>query len=216
MAEEQEKKKEGFLWTMVRENFQSIGVGILIALGIRKKPQEGDENKTEEKEIPSWLLYLFKGMFIGEILKEFNTIIESREENTRVTETQTAMEEFVIKIEKDPELDFIGFLLKFIDLRREYMERLRHPAPKDESGRFKCEPIIFRDPPIAFMNRILHEKDSGGNYYERQKEFAKSRGLLKEKSTLVYISEHKLLTLVILIIGYGCFDLVSSLMSWVF
>jgi len=231
MAEEQEKKKDGFLWTLIRENFQSIGVMLLLALGLKKPAQTGDSQTGQqlEKEAPGWFLTAFPG-WTKDDETEYNLILDSADDNASIKDVRIAAEEFEDRVKNDFWYDEVGYRVSLVLLRREFLERLKHPVPKDDSNRIKFQTIEIRDSAKAFMERLLEEKtkreldlkaassdeereEIRNGIYEEQKKIAIKRKLLPERHWLKMIVEDKLMAISIAIVIFCLLDMISYLFS---
>lgn len=223
VAEEPEKenreikeRKKGFVWMLIRENIQDILIGILIVLGLKKPAQAGGTGQTEEKRVPNWVLNAFPGLTRDDD-NEYNLALDSHPS----IEARLSAEEFEEMVKKDNLYDEVRYVVNIVELRREFMERLKHPAPKDESGgRLSFDPITLRDPVILFFDRLLEEKNRGGSpeeTYERQREIAMKRKLLTKKHLLKRLCENKTSAVIYLVAAvFFAFGLMYFIPYWIF
>jgi len=182
------------------ENFQTIGIIISILLGLREKPAPGSE---EERSIPNWFLHLFPSLTQEDEI-EFNLARDSYPD-TNLRAVETTFREAIIR----DGYDETNYRLMLVGLRREYTDRLHHPAPEDKSGgRLSFEPITLRDSCTEFFSELLAESSAAGTpeeIYERQKKIALGRKLLKKTGTLKrvahWVHENKLKTILLLILS---------------
>ena len=105
--------------------------------------------------------------------------------------------------------DESNYRLMLVGLRRDYTDRLHHPAPEDKSGgRLVFTPITLRDSCTEFFSELLAESKIGGTpeeVYERQKKIALGRKLLKKtgllKKAFSWSQHHKLETILWIILS---------------
>lgn len=189
-------RRRGFLWTMIWDNIQDIILGILLVLGFKKPSQTGPGGIPVERQVPNWFLSAFPGL-TREDENEYNILLESHPDPA----ARIAAEEFHEMVEKDNHYDEVRYIVALVELRREFVDRVKHPAPKNECGCLGYEQLTLRDPVIAFLNRLLEAKNKGENpeeTYKCQKEIALRRKLLPKKHFLKKAMEHKLETVAIL------------------
>ncbi|HRZ95734.1 MAG TPA: hypothetical protein P5262_04205 [Candidatus Moranbacteria bacterium] len=187
----QAEKKRGFLWMMIRENIQDVALGILLVLGFKKPSQSGTvQFQGQERQVPDWFLSAFPGLTRDDE-NEYNLALDSHPD----PKARIAAEEFWEMVKKDELYDEVRYVVNIVELRREFIERLRRPAPKDESGgRLGFDPLTQRDSINIFFNRLLEEKSRGGSpeeIYKRQKEIALKRKLLPKKHLFKRLLENK-------------------------
>ena len=93
--------------------------------------------------------------------------------------------------------DETKYRVRLVELRREFMEQLRHPAPKDESGgRLAFEKMTLKDSATEFITELINEVTTGKGpkrIYERQKKIALDRKLI-EKTGLIKKYFHWIVT----------------------
>lgn len=205
---EDEGKKRGLISLFIWENIQTIFFAILAMLGLRfaSTKESGGQQPTAEKESSDFILSHFPN-WTEDDKKEYNLLLDSHEKK----EARIAAEEFDKAVEEDDRYDLTQYRVAIVLLRREFIERMRHPAPKDDSGgRLNFDTLTIRDSAIIFMDRLLEEKEKGGSskeIYERQREIAVRRELLKEKNLFKRVSENKigaLMTAIFIIFGVYC------------
>ena len=184
------------LWEIILENAQTLGIVLGIMLGLRQPPKPGEAGPGG-KEIPGWLLKIFSSL-TKEDETEYNLILDSFPDGG------------IRPIEAEFRKDFIAdgydetdYRLSLVDLRREYMERLRNPAPEDKSGgRLAFTSITLRDSCTEFFSELLTESNTTSTpkeIFERQKKIALDRKILKKTGLLKRIfswsQRHKLETI---------------------
>lgn len=205
----EERRNESFIWTMIRENFQSIGVGILIALGLMKPTQKGDAEQPKEREVPSWFMSAFPSLTKDDEI-EYTFLLGSVD-----SETRNAAEEFEEMVSNDFWHDEVGYRVSLVLLRREFMERLKHPMPKDDAKRLIYEVIEVNDPARIFLERLREEKkkreedlqanDEDGKkkileeIYEKQKQIAIRSKVLPARHWIKIVMQDKLIVLIFIV-----------------
>jgi hypothetical protein len=170
-----------FLANFLMENFQWILIIFSVILGLRKPPEAG-ETAAGGKEIPGWILKIFSSL-TKEDETEFNLILDSFPGGGIRPVEAKFREDFIAD-----GYDETDYRLSVVDLRREYLERLRNPAPEDKSGgRLTFASLALQDSAIAFLSEILAESAKSGTpeeIFERQKKLALERKLIKKVSGL--------------------------------
>ena len=171
-------------WLAWVEKFQDIGILVGIILGLRQSPKSGEPSRPGEKQVPNWILSAFPSMTDEDEI-EYNLVLSSNPNKDAIE----AMEEFDENIREEGVYDEVKLRVRLVEIRREFLERLNHPAPKDESGgRLNFSVITIKDPVIEIMDRILEEETYSTKtfkeLFERQKRIAINRKLLEKKHFL--------------------------------
>jgi hypothetical protein len=194
---EQGEKKRGFLWMVIRENIQDIALAILFFLGLRK-PAQATETGTvasAEKQVPNWFLSAFPSLTRDDENEYLLALCSHPDPDARAV-----AEKFEEELKKDPRYNNVKYIVNIVELRREYMEKLKNPAPKDPSGgRLSFEPITLRDPVNIFFSRLLEEKNRGKSpkkTYENQRQLAINQKLLEKNGYLHWMNNHRPETIV--------------------
>lgn len=212
---DKKRGKEGsWIWRMIRENAQDFFILLSIILGLKPHPKEG-ETLPSGKQTPNWVLSMFPG-FTDEDEVEFNLARDSHKD-PRARKVEAAFRENFVADGYDETI----YRVRFIKLRREYMEQLRSPAPEDKSGgRLVFTPITLRDSVIEFLTDLIAEIQTSGTpeeIYKRQRKMALDRKLLVKKNWLKKRAENKLETLAILIsIAVSIPCLLYWILYWIF
>jgi hypothetical protein len=185
-----------FWGRMLEENFQWILLVLSIVLGLRKPPEAG-ETGPGGKEIPGWILRIFSSL-TKEDETEYNLILDSYPDPAILAVESAFRNNFIRE-----GYDETDYRLSLVDLRREYLERLRNPAPEDKSGgRLSFTPITLRDSATKFLDQLLYETRVGTpeEVFARQKKIALDRKILKKTGALKrafhWHESHKLETIV--------------------
>ncbi len=216
---EKSETRKRWLIPILQEAFQDALLLLLFAIGI-KRPMGGMINGTAqqqtaqapEKQVPDWILSAFPSL-TDEDEVEYNLCLSSNPDPLSVH----AAEIFEENLKNEGIYDEVKYRIRLLKIRREFLEKLRHPAPKDESGgRLGFKPLTLADPVIEFMDRLRDEVDAGGTteeIFERQKEIANRRKLLEKisftKKTILWIRNHKLETVVgIFLVPIGIIELI--------
>lgn len=191
IGKDQKEKRRGFLWMMIRENIQDIVLGFLLITGLKKPTQAGTvQFQGQERQVPDWFMSAFPGLTRDDE-NEYSLALDSHSD----LEARAAAEEFWKMVKEDERYDEVRYIVNIVQLRREFIERLKHPAPKDESGgRLKFDSLTLRDSVNIFFDRLLEEKNKGGSpeeIYKRQEEIALNRKLLPKKHLFKRLLENK-------------------------
>lgn len=214
-----EEKKEGAShskFDKIWEFLQTSGVIGAILLGARQPPKQG-ETLPGGKEVPGWLMSAFPSL-TNEDEKEYNFALSSHDG----VGARSAAEDFERNILAEGIYDEVKYRVVVVEIHREFMEQIRRPAPKDESGgRLKFAEITICNPFHEFMDRILAEKNAGGiqkEIFERQKQIALDRKLLEKihlaKKVARWVRENKGKTLVsIFVIPFFVFSFCLFLLN---
>lgn len=188
------KAGRGFLGTIIRENIQDVLIGLLFVLGFKKSAQtkEGSGSGTviAEKQTPNWILSIFPS-WTDEDEVEYDLALTSHTE----MKAKKSAEEFEENLKKEGVYDEVKYRVRVVKKHREFIEQVKHPAPKDDSGgRLNFQVITISSPVLEFMDRLLEEKTKGGTseeIFERQKRIAINRKFIEKKHWLKKISENK-------------------------
>jgi len=181
MDEKIEKVKEK---VKVWENLQNIAIILAMIMGMRRPSPSsirgGEGEKKAISQLPMWLIELFPSL-TKEDESEFNLIMSSfPDEKIRKVEA-TFRERF--KLEG---YDETYYRLNLVEMRREFMKRLKSPAPKDESeGRLQFKAIKLSCPAEDFLQAILECPEKYKNkekIYQCQKKISLDRLVLKKTS----------------------------------
>lgn len=168
------------------ENLQNIAIIIAMIMGVKKPSQSlggGEEGGGETiKQLPMWVIELFPGL-TREDENEFNLIMSSFPDKKIRKVEATFRERF-----KKEGYDETYYRLGLVGMRREFMKRLKSPAPKDESGgRLQFEAVKLSCPTEDFLQTILEcsEKyNEEEKIYQHQRKIGLDRLVLKKISPL--------------------------------